>query len=644
MAALLVAASLGAFGCGDTQAPEGDAAGHGAEIGDEDADGGPLAGEPARPPDIADDAVLWPRFVDWPCPPGWTPSVAEAGQPWQFEYCVPPARVPCGAGEYQPIDSEQCVRLGPACPAGGVRELVRSNERLTGYRGVVHHASDDAGLRDALASAAPGDAISLAVGEYAGPLRVTGVAIVGACASGVTITSPAGAAGVVLGPGGMIKDLTLVGGQPGVDAQGAGFAIEGVEIREALDAGVRAQEASGALRHVAIRGVERQRGGFAAGVDVLVQSELLLRDVVVERLEGWGFNFRLPSGGSVVAMDCVASEIGLGVDTSGVGLSTSGRGFVEVHRLLIDRAKTQGIVADGGARGWLQDVVVRHLPDVRNALAVRLDQVELRIDRLLIDKVFGSGIIASGVIPGGAPLEIRDSIIVGSPDSRQFYGRGIQLSDGLEADLSRVVIANMADVGLIIGESEGRTTRAGEISIVDLVVREIDSFGQTGGHGVSVDSGAQVSIERARIVGNRSMGLTAVGWDLTPQTRLKLADVVVSDTLPERCAEAAVGGGGCSDGNGHTGGGSGLTVLEGARTTVEGFRVDGSSLTGVYIDEQSVLRADQGEILGNAIGIYAGPGVDAIGEWFGDVSLYDNDTDYVHEALPLPDPAKAVVF
>ena len=380
------------------------------------------------------------------------------------------------------------------------------------------------------------------------------------------------------------------------------------------------------------------------GVEVLFQAHVQLKDVVVERVYGWGYQVDLPSGGRGEMTDCVASEIGVPAGRLGVGIALAGRGQVELRRVLVDAALHQGINLDGGANARLEDVVVRHLPLIGQALGVKIDVANVSADRLIVDNVFGAGLIISGRRDDVAALLLRDVIVRGAVTDSGRYGRGIQLSDGAETTMERVTITHMAQVGLIVGLSENSNRAAGQVNVSDLVVRGTDSFDLTGGHGVSADSGAQLTLTRAQIVGNRSMGLTGRGWGSTPETRLILTDVVVADTRPERCADHSRDEGGCRDDRGHTGGGSGLTAIDGARVSVDRFRVSGNLLTGVYIDEGSVVRADHGDIVGNAVGVYSGPGTEVLGEWFGDVRLFDNDTDLARELLPLPRPAEILEF
>ncbi len=273
-------------------------------------------------------------------------------------------------------------------------------------------------------------------------------------------------------------------------------------------------------------------------------------------------------------------------------------------------------------------------------MGIRVEFSDLTVDRMLIEGVRGWGMAIGGGREGLSAVLMRDILVRGTPEAGGYYGRGIQMSDGVAAKLERVAVVDMADVGLIVGASESSELPAGEVEIADLLVRDTQSAPMLGGNGVVVGAGAQASITRAQVLGNRGMGLTARGWGATPQTRLTLRDVVVSGTQPERCVEYSFEEGGCSAGDGHEGGGSGVSAIEGARLYMEGFVVSGNALTGVYIDEDSVVRADRGDIVDNSVGVYSGPGPEALEEWFEDVRLFDNGTDFVRSELPLPEPAE----
>ncbi len=334
----------------------------GADGGDESPDGqAPDGAQGGGPGDAVGltAALRSPRLRDWPCPTGWAPSMVEEGQPWEFSACAPPARAPCGPGEYQPIDSEQCVRLGEACPADGVRDWDRTSARPAGYRGEVKMVANDDELAVALAVATPGDLISLAVGDYVGPLDLTGVAVVGACPAGVRILSPSDGPGVQLRNGALIKGITLLGGSPVVLGTDAGIAVEEVEIAGGQDAGIRLNRAAGALRHVVVRGLGAELHTFAVGIELLSGGHIAMHDVVVEGFGGFGYLIDVNRGGSVQGSNCVAAEIGGSVDSVGVGMSFAGNGDLDLRRTLFEGIHGQGILAGAETRSHLQDMVIR---------------------------------------------------------------------------------------------------------------------------------------------------------------------------------------------------------------------------------------------------------------------------------------------
>ncbi len=588
-----------------------------------------------------------PRFVDWTCPAGWIARLAEEGRPTEFTFCVPPARVQCPWGQVQHIDESECRPLDDPCPLDAGPESARIDAAAVGYPGARHVATDDASLAAALDAAEVGDVVWLAPGEYAGPVRADGVALVGACASGVRLVSEIGRdPTVTLGPAARLYGVTVQGGSPGVEARGDGFSIVRVEVVGSGETGLFVRDAAGAVRETVVRETRPPVNGLLAGVLVSAKAEVVLDRVVADRIPGWGFRLIPHGSGRITMTDCVAvdARVDAGDVSGGVGLSLQGGERHVLRRLLVDGPTDTGLDIGAAKRIELYDAVVRNLFEPRGPIGVRTEGADVHVERLAIYNVVGLALNAfwdtDNRDESGAGLRMTDVVVQGTGSTTRLPGRGIQLSDGVRATLQRVAIDGVSDVGLFVGRSITPDRAVAEVSLEDIAVRNTGSkHTLDGGQGIGVDGGSQVQVRRVLLEDNRAMAIVAAGWAQVPETSLTVYDVAIRRTLPAACAEVTEGRHACgSVDDSHSGGGYGVAIVRGARATLADFRVTGSQMAGLYYDADSVLRASSGVVTDNAFGLIPGAGPETVLEWFEDVEVFDNAVDYPHTTPPVPDP------
>lgn len=145
-----------------------------------------------------------------------------------------------------------------------------------GARGVIE-VSDSAGLKDALASVAPGDTIQLADGTYTGNFKT---ARAGSEGSPVTLTGSADAVLTASGGYGLhlngaghwnLRGFTVTGGQKGIVMDGAdGVHLDGVTVHDLDMEAVHWRESSsdGSIRNSTIRDTGKNGRGMGEGVYV----------------------------------------------------------------------------------------------------------------------------------------------------------------------------------------------------------------------------------------------------------------------------------------------------------------------------------------------------------------------------------------
>ena len=159
-----------------------------------------------------------------------------------------------------------------------------------------------------------------------------------------------------------------------------------------------------------------------------------------------------------------------------------------------------------------------------------------------------------------------------------------------------------------------------------------------------VADGAHLTAERVALARVPWVSVTAASRDGAAQSRIDLAQVHISETVPAPCGALPAGHhGACMTPEGRSmAAGIGLLARDRAVVRLDGFAIVGSALAGVVVALDATVEGRSGVIRGNAIGLNVMvPGFDA-SSLFDQVYLYDNNQDISAEDLPLPDPAAAI--
>jgi len=222
-------------------------------------------------------------------------------------------------------------------------------------------------------------------------------------------------------------------------------------------------------------------------------------------------------------------------------------------------------------------------------------------------------------------------------------GWGIEVSCGVEVELERARFSGNQGVAVVVwGMAEGRRSR---LTARDLTVEGTTSPPEvgTGGRGLAVEAGAVAEIRRGLVAGSREVGVGVLGLSDEVAAELSASDLAVRGTEPAPCAAfPADDPRACRDEQGRSlAGGDGIVAADG-HVTLERMTVTGAARVGLLVARRGRLRASQGVVSGNSVGVNLQGGDDLLG--LEDVYLFDNDTDVARRDLPVPRPTEALRF
>jgi hypothetical protein len=648
---------------------------------------------------------------------------------------------PCGSGDWAtdlPTDRTIIyVRAGE--PSGG------DGSETSPY----------ATIAEAMGDAGPGDVVTLSKGTFDEIVTIAGgVTLWGACTAEtlVTCSIPGDSSGTIVPvrSDSEVRNLTISGERPGVyvGVPGRTMALVGVVILGARTNGILTY-GDVTLQEVAIRGtrsghtltdqgtgIEVDGGGQAemsrvvlednrtAGVIAWTEGTAITASDVVIRgtlpsgeSNDFGYGLLVQDGSSVhverawiEANHCGGIHVNLGAslqasdiivrDTLACAIDSDlGRGIMvengsslELSRAHIASNMDIGVTFLAGSHGDLSDVVVTETRRNEYAdelgLGIQVQQAsDIRVTRALLDGNHYAGIYASMT---GTTLDLVDVSVygtqVGENDS-QPNAEGIGVVDGVTATLTRVHLEGNIITGMRV-KGEGASATISDLTVVDTV----GFASHNSGFGFWILAGAEATIDRALIDGNRDVGVSVegagtllsmtdvtientrsqdvTGWwgrglqamqgshtDLTrvvlahnqelglsalhPGTEVIGTDVVIRDTIERECASSTC------EGRGH---GCGLSAQGEARVDLTSFIISGNILCGIQIcygvDLELVpytiggqVDLHQGSVSDNPIGVNVQTSDYDLDRLMDYVLYFDNDTNLDSYDLPVPDMA-----
>lgn len=323
-------------------------------------------------------------------------------------------------------------------------------------------------------------------------------------------------------------------------------------------------------------------------------------------------------GTSLHAEDVEILEPDLGV------LGYGPEGLLSLRRIVIDApVDAAGWVRDG--RAEIEDLRVAGASLRPNVAAIVVKDAQALLRRVSLDEVGGSGLLfencavevedlsmtespararALGVVVyNEATCELTRARIEGFGFAMNSFGTGqISARDVTVVDFSEAgwFVENKVVLSrALVEQGQGLALHASldaDVTVEDLVVRDLERAGDVGGVGVATSGRARVRLDRARIERTGSASVLAAG-----SSRITARDVRILDGLRTSCEAPA-----CLSSMA-----SGLTVVEDALIDVERFEILRMPTAGLHVFDPAGLDAREGLVSECGVGLLAeGDGYD----------------------------------
>lgn len=398
----------------------------------------------------------------------------------------------------------------------------------TGYDGNSGSASAPVQtINHALAMAAATATILIAPGEYAEAVVVTKpVKIVGACAAKVTIKAPSGLQALFIqGKSQAAASVSSVR----VAGPGRGIAVSGTMPVH--------------FDHVWVSGVQR--------VGLLLVGSGLVADAASVVIDGTGPDPASLNFGNGIAVNAgpllALADVRLSANR-GTALYVSGNGArVQAERLVVDGT----LPADSDGGGGRGVSVESH------------GEFHLASGRL-------HGNRDAGLFVGGlGSVATADFVLIDSTRARKkdkAFGVGAGVAQGGSLTLSNARLTDNQETGVLLDGAGSQCTLA--TTVVDSTLPSAANLGV--GIGVSVEAGASLTIDQARVAANRRAGILINGQGTTVNAK----DLLVDGTLSR-----------ASDGQF----GRGITIEDGAKLELQNGWLSGNRDGGIEATGAGVL-------------------------------------------------------
>jgi hypothetical protein len=307
-----------------------------------------------------------------------------------------------------------------------------------------------------------------------------------------------------------VRNLTVTGESPGIDAYGsdAALELEDVVVRDAFYTGVRAGSGAGlTARGLVVR--DMREGLFEtmeSGIVVSTGSSASIERAVILRARGVGV--RASGSATVLTLEgvAVAGTEPSSSDSGGRGLSVTDEARVEVAESVIDSSRQTGVLVFQDSDVTFRDVIVRDtapLPDgtLGRGIDVQAD-ARLVMSRTLVRHNTEVGLF----VADGGIVDMTDVLVCDTSSDLVdgYFGRGLGLQGDARVDGVRVVFARNRDCSVSLFR-EGAVAVFEDVTVVDSLPRECDGGTCTGfGAGIGVCSYAGAHLEMTGFLITRS--------------------------------------------------------------------------------------------------------------------------------------------
>lgn len=546
-----------------------------------------LPDQPALPADPAPvHLVSWECPAGWSAVAHPTESDAD-GQP--MFHCEPPPlprlqdggyltplhegeqegeRPVCAPGEdgtYPVLGHATCQPLGELCPAGDFAAVpadvpggrVYALAGATGGDG--SQAAPFGSVTEAVAAAASGDVVVIGKGVYPESITVDKHLVLwGACVQETALDDPVfqTGAGIVEVTGDAhvtLRNLRISGGRNGVLVPSAAgevvLDLQGVWIRGATGWGGLITRGETTFADCLVSSIQMEQADRRRGAGIIAWGDgahVRLAHTTIEDCHAAGVVVGHEPGHTRLArleMEDVAVRHMHGLpqdDVWGLGMRATYRGQATATRCLFEGMKTAGIQVFGyddalgqDTSAQLRDVIVRDVQGMNGAHSKGMgllvsDGGSVSARQVLVDRAHTAGIYVAweNTTADLQQVLVRDT---GPDPATGWYGCGLIVEMGASTSLAGGLLERNHSIGLALMYPGSQAT------VCDLVVLGTDSQpvdpadpgrDHWAGHGIQVNQGAALTLERARLTHNREGGLVIYG----PDTVVDAVDLRVLDT------------------------------------------------------------------------------------------------------------------
>ena len=503
----------------------------------------------------------------------------------------------CPAGAMPDFGKPGCIVIGDPCPEGDWPEdLPTDNIRYVtpGGTGDGRTKETAAGSIQAMLSATTsGTTIALSKGRFEEHFEIARRQhVVGACARDTVIAGLDASRQQVVGitgtGGSSLRNLSVTGNTYGVLIFNASESVQitGILIDGAAKAGLLVSNGELQASFVSVRSTQASgNGSFGRGIELNQRAQVVLKEAEILACREVGILIsQTDTRATLEKVRVDGTESQVSSRTRGRGILVSEGASLELKYGLISQNRTQGLlVRDSETSVSMEDVVIQGTraqeSDGSGGRGVEVHSgAELTLTRALVKESRDLGVVVgdSGTLAEATDLSIMHT---GSRIVDGLGGRGLNIQAGASFEGLRLKLQSNRETGLFVSDASATLS---DVSIINTLPQEEEA---NGGRGIQISDGAVVGLERSLVRENRDAGIIASGFNTTAN----LADILVEDTL----SSANLGDGG-----------RGLEVGDGAAVNVRDSvlrynREVGVMLTGeattLILDSVAVSHTDVAE-------------------------------------------------
>ena len=446
---------------------------------------------------------------------------------------------PCPAGTMPELGRSGCMVLGDPCPAGQWPEDLPDE----GLRYVTPGGTGDGLSKETAAGSiqamlnetTSGTTIALSKGTFEEHIEIArGQHLVGACVRDTVIAGWSRTTDQVVGITGSgessLQNVSVTGPTVGIWIWSAGAPIElqGVLVDASTRQGLLVADAEVSATMLSVSNTQPlANGNFGRGIQVSEGAKLTISRGLVDGNRDIGVAAGSPGTALILEDVLIRNTLSQESDgTFGYGMQINTGASADVKRSLLDANHDVAVSSSGSSTSLkLHDVVIRdtqaQISDGGGGRGLDLKSgVSVELSRVVVSQNRDVGLIAigSGTEISANDLHIQDT---SGRESTGVHGRGMDISEGATITLSRGRFSRNREVAV-------RVSAAANGDLEDIVIEasQPQSLDDAFGRGIEFIGGGALTLKRGLLRDNRDVGIV-VG---NAGTSAVFEDVIVQNT------------------------------------------------------------------------------------------------------------------